>query len=79
MSAAIVALINAKGGSGATTIALEVARAITARRQAGCDRRRRTCPERNVAVLLDAVRAFDAERSTSTYSLIDARGCRPSS
>ncbi|HTD37828.1 MAG TPA: ATPase, T2SS/T4P/T4SS family [Candidatus Limnocylindrales bacterium] len=74
MSAPIVALINAKGGSGATTLAIETARAI---RRAGnqvalvdADLSGR----RNLSVLLDAVRQFDANRSLGVYSVIQIGG-----
>ncbi|MBC5811682.1 MAG: Flp pilus assembly complex ATPase component TadA [Candidatus Eremiobacteraeota bacterium] len=74
MSAAIVALINAKGGSGATTIALEVARGI---RRAGGHAAvvdGDLSGRRNVAVLLDAARAFDSERAMSVCSVIERDG-----
>ncbi len=74
MSATIVALINAKGGSGATTIAIEVARAM---RRGGKDVALvdgDLSGRRNVAVLLDAVRAFDSERATTPYSTIRREG-----
>ena len=74
MSAAIVALINAKGGSGATTIALEVARAIQRGGKEVAIVDGDLSGRRNVAVLLDAIRAFDAERSTTTYSVIQREG-----
>ncbi len=74
MSAAIVVLINAKGGSGATTLALETARSL----------RRGTAPvalvdgdlsgRRTLSVLLDAVRQFDANRTLGVYSLIASDG-----
>jgi pilus assembly protein CpaF len=74
MNGAIVAIVNAKGGSGATTIALETARSM---RRAGSkvavvdgDLSGR----RNVAVLLDSVRAFDAARTMSIYSSIQREG-----
>jgi pilus assembly protein CpaF len=74
MNGAIVAIVNAKGGSGATTIALEAARSM---RRAGSkvavvdgDLSGR----RNVAVLLDAVRAIDSARSMSVYSSIQREG-----
>jgi len=73
MSAAFVALINAKGGSGATTITIEVARAMRrAKKVAIVDGD--LSGRRNVAVLLDAVRAFDSERSTGAYSVIQQDG-----
>jgi pilus assembly protein CpaF len=74
MSASIVALINAKGGSGATTITIEVARAMRrgGKKIAVVDGD--LSGRRNVAVLLDAVRAFDSERSTGAYSIIQHEG-----
>ena len=74
MSATIVALINAKGGSGATTVAIEVARAIQRGGKKVAIVDGDLSGRRNVAVLLDAVRAFDGERSTSTYSVIEREG-----
>jgi pilus assembly protein CpaF len=74
MSAAIVAIVNAKGGSGATTIALETARQL--RRAGGrvaivdADLSGR----RNVGVMMDALRAFDTERSANVYSKIQREG-----
>ena len=74
MNGAIIAIVNAKGGSGATTIALETARSM---RRAGSkvavvdgDLSGR----RNVAVLLDSVRAFDAARTMNVYSSIQREG-----
>ncbi|HEV3157786.1 MAG TPA: hypothetical protein VGZ00_10610, partial [Candidatus Baltobacteraceae bacterium] len=73
MNAPIIALVNAKGGSGATSIAVEVARTI-----------RRTgsiaivdadlSGRRNLAVVLDAVRSFDNARTAAVYSVIQANG-----
>jgi len=74
MSAPIVVLINAKGGSGATTLALEAARAL--KRNGGvvalvdADLSGR----RTLSVLLDAVRQFDANRTLGVYSLIATGG-----
>jgi pilus assembly protein CpaF len=74
MSAPIVVLINAKGGSGATTLALEAARAL--KRTGGlvalvdADLSGR----RTLSVLLDAVRQFDANRTLGVYSLIATGG-----
>jgi pilus assembly protein CpaF len=69
----IVALINAKGGSGATTISVELARQL-----------RRTgsvaivdgdlSGRRNMAVILDAVRQLDGARSTSAFSVVQTGG-----
>jgi pilus assembly protein CpaF len=74
MSASIVALVNAKGGSGATTIALEVARAMRRGGTKVAVVDGDLSGRRNVAVLLDAVRAFDAARSTAVYSIIEREG-----
>jgi len=74
MSSPIVVLINAKGGSGATTLALEAARAL--KRSGGvvalvdADLSGR----RTLSVLLDAVRQFDANRTLGVYSLIATGG-----
>ncbi len=74
MSAPILVLINAKGGSGATTLALEAARSL----------KRGGAPvalvdadlsgRRTLSVLLDAVRQFDANRTLGVYSLIATGG-----
>jgi pilus assembly protein CpaF len=74
MSAPIIVLINAKGGSGATTLAVESARQI--RRNGGHvaivdgDLSGR----RTLSVLLDAVRQLDANRSIGIYSVIQTGG-----
>ena len=74
MSAPIVVVINAKGGSGATTLALEAARAL--KRTGGpvalvdADLSGR----RTLAVMLDAVRAFDANRTLGVFSLVSSGG-----
>jgi pilus assembly protein CpaF len=73
MSATVVVLINAKGGSGATTLAVETTRIL---------KRRATSPvaivdadlsgRRTLSVLLDTVRQFDANRTFGVYSVISA-------
>jgi pilus assembly protein CpaF len=74
MSAPIIVMINAKGGSGATTLAVESARQI--RRNGGHvaivdgDLSGR----RTLSVLLDAVRQLDANRSIGIYSVIQTGG-----
>ena len=73
MSAPIVAFINAKGGSGATTLAIETSKVLRRGNQIAIvdgDLSGR----RNLAVLLDTVRAFDAARSSGVYSVIDGGG-----
>jgi len=74
MGAAIVVLINAKGGSGATTLALEAALTL----------KRGSAPialvdadlsgRRTLSVLMDAVRQFDQNRTLGVYSLIASNG-----
>jgi pilus assembly protein CpaF len=74
VSAPIVVVINAKGGSGATTLALEAARSL--KRAGGpvalvdADLSGR----RTMSVMLDSVRQFDANRTLGIYSLINAGG-----
>jgi pilus assembly protein CpaF len=74
VSCSIVVIINAKGGSGATTLALEAARAL--KRNGGpvalvdADLTGR----RTLSVMLDAVRQFDANRTLGVYSLISSGG-----
>jgi pilus assembly protein CpaF len=69
MSSSIVVFVNAKGGSGATTLALEAARVV-----------KKTSPvalvdadlqgRRTMAVLLDSVRQFDDGRGLGVYSVV---------
>ncbi len=74
MSASIVVVINSKGGSGATTLALEAARSL--KRTGGpvalvdADLSGR----RTMSVMLDSVRQFDANRTLGIYSLINSGG-----
>jgi pilus assembly protein CpaF len=73
VNSAIVALINAKGGSGATTISVELARQL-----------RRTgsvavvdgdlSGRRNMAVILDAVRQLDGARTNAAFSVVQTGG-----
>ena len=69
----IVVFINAKGGSGATTLALESARVLkksgpVALVDADLSGRR------TAAVLQDAVRQFDANRTLGVYSIVENGG-----
>lgn len=73
MTSAVVVLINAKGGSGATTLGVETARALkktssVALVDADLSGRR------TAAVLLDAVRQFDANRMFGIYSIYTGAG-----
>jgi pilus assembly protein CpaF len=75
MSAApIVVLINAKGGSGATTLALESARALKRANDSVALVDADLSGRRTLSVLLDAVRQFDANRSVGIYSVITTNG-----
>lgn len=73
MSAPIIVLINAKGGSGATTLAVELAQQM---------KRTGTVAvidgdlsgRRNMAVVLDVVRNFDNARAGGTYSVVRTAG-----
>jgi pilus assembly protein CpaF len=75
MASTIVVLINAKGGSGATTLAVDSARALkkmgsTAVAVVDADLSGR----RTLSVLLDSVRQFDQNRSFGVYSMISTGG-----
>ncbi len=74
MSAAIVVLINAKGGSGATTLALESARALKRGTAQIALVDADLSGRRTLSVLLDAVRQFDQNRTLGVYSLIASNG-----
>ena len=74
MNGAIVAIVNAKGGSGATTIALETARSMRRGGSKVAVVDGDLSGRRNVAVLLDAVRAFDSARTMNVYSMIQREG-----
>jgi pilus assembly protein CpaF len=74
MSAPIVVLINAKGGSGATTLALEAARALKRAGSLVALVDADLSGRRTLSVLLDAVRQFDANRTLGVYSLIATGG-----
>jgi pilus assembly protein CpaF len=73
MSAPIIVLINAKGGSGATTLTVELAQQM---------KRTGTVAvidgdlsgRRNMAVILDIVRNFDNARAGGTYSVVRTAG-----
>jgi pilus assembly protein CpaF len=73
MNAPIIALINAKGGSGATTLAIEVAKMMKRNGSVALVDGDLT-GRRNMAVILDSVRAFDNARSSGAYSVIQAQG-----
>ena len=74
MNAPIVVLVNAKGGSGATTLAVEAARAVRRSGNAVALVDADLSGRRNVAILLDAVRTFDANRSLGIYSIAEIGG-----
>ncbi len=74
MGAAIVVLINAKGGSGATTLALESARTLKRGTAAIALVDADLSGRRTLSVLLDAVRQFDQNRTLGVYSLIASNG-----
>ncbi len=74
MSAAITVLINAKGGSGATTLGLEAARALKRGTAAIALVDADLSGRRTLSVLLDAVRQFDENRTLGVYSLVSSNG-----
>ncbi len=74
MSAPIVVVINAKGGSGATTLALEAARALKRNGPPIALVDADLSGRRTMSVMLDSVRQFDANRSLGIYSLINSGG-----
>ena len=74
MSASIVVVINAKGGSGATTLALEAARALKRNGSAVALVDADLSGRRTLSVMLDSVRQFDANRTLGVYSLIATGG-----
>jgi pilus assembly protein CpaF len=73
MNAPIIALINAKGGSGATTLAVEVAKMMKRNGSLAVVDGDLT-GRRNMAVILDAVSAFNAARVAGAYSVIQTQG-----
>ena len=74
MSASIVVVINAKGGSGATTLALEASRALKRNGSAVALVDADLSGRRTLSVMLDSVRQFDANRTLGVYSLIATGG-----
>jgi pilus assembly protein CpaF len=74
VSASIVVVINAKGGSGATTLSLEAARALKRNGSAVALVDADLSGRRTLSVMLDSVRQFDANRTLGVYSLIATGG-----
>ncbi len=73
MSASTFILIGAKGGSGSTTLSIEIARSIR-RRQPVTIVDADFSGRRSIAVLLDAVRTFDAARTEGNVSVANVAG-----
>ncbi len=73
MNAPIIVLINAKGGSGATTLTVEVAQQMKKTGTVAVVDGDLT-GRRNMAVVLDVVRNFDNARAGGTYSVVRAAG-----
>jgi pilus assembly protein CpaF len=74
MTGPMFALINAKGGSGATTIALETSRAVKRLGNPVALVDGDLTGRRNLALLLDSVQQFNANRSLGVYSVISHGG-----
>jgi pilus assembly protein CpaF len=73
MNAPIIVLINAKGGSGATTLTVEIAQQLKKTGTVAVVDGDLT-GRRNMAVVLDVVRNFDNARAGGTYSVVRANG-----
>jgi pilus assembly protein CpaF len=69
----VVSFVGAKGGSGATNIALEVTRALRKSQRVAIVDADLT-GRRNLAVLLDAVRRFDERRTQDSIAVVDCDG-----
>ena len=75
MSNRVVSFIGAKGGSGTTTVALEVTRALRRTQQVAIVDADLT-GRRNLAVMLDAIRRFDGHRTQDAIPFIEVEGFR---
>jgi pilus assembly protein CpaF len=73
VNAPIIALINAKGGSGATTLAVEVAKMMKRSGSVAVVDGDLT-GRRNMAVILDVVSSFNNSRNSGSYSVIQTQG-----
>jgi pilus assembly protein CpaF len=73
VNAPIIALINAKGGSGATTLAVEVAKMMKRNGSVAVVDGDLT-GRRNMAVILDTVSSFNNARTAAAYSVIQTQG-----
>jgi pilus assembly protein CpaF len=75
VSARVVCFVGAKGGAGATSIALDVTRALRkVQRVAIIDAD--LTGRRNLAVMLDAVRRFDDQRTQDVVPVVECDGFR---
>jgi pilus assembly protein CpaF len=75
MSNRVISFIGAKGGSGTTTVALEVVRTLRRSQQVAMVDADLT-GRRNLAVMLDAVRALDENRNPDGVSVAEVEGFR---
>jgi pilus assembly protein CpaF len=75
VSSRVVSFVGAKGGSGTTTIALEVARVLRRSQQVAIVDADLT-GRRNLAVMLDEVRLFDENRTPDGVSIAECEGFR---
>ncbi len=74
MTGSIVVLINSKGGSGATTLALETARGLKRSGSNVALVDADLSGRRTMSVMLDSVRQFDANRTLGIYSVVPVNG-----
>ncbi len=74
MSGRVVVVVGGKGGVGATTLAVELARASVKRRQTVAIVDGDLAARRSTAVVLEAVRALDAARASANISTTVVQG-----
>ena len=74
MSGSIVVLINSKGGSGATSLALETVRGLKRTGASVALVDADLSGRRTMSVMLDSVRQFDANRTLGVYSVVPVNG-----
>jgi Flp pilus assembly CpaF family ATPase len=74
MSARVVVVVGGKGGAGATTLTVDLARAAAKRKQRVAVVDGDLAARRSMAVVLNAVGALDAARASGNISMVPAEG-----
>ena len=74
MTGSIVVLINSKGGSGATSLALEAAKGLKRSGSNVALVDADLSGRRTMSVMLDSVRQFDSNRTLGVYSVVPVNG-----